>query len=71
MRGKIVKNNYKYLKKMDQADELIKVAKEINLTMLEKNKYKLEQIHAKKHARNKTVQPAETVALEPAVFEKI
>lgn len=43
-RGKIIKNNYKYLKKMDKADEMIRTAKEINAEMLEKNKralYKL------------------------------
>ena len=37
-RGKIIKNNYKYLKKIDKVDDMIKTAKEINMNMLDKNK---------------------------------
>ena len=69
-RGKIIKNNYKYLKKMDKADEMIRAAKEINTVMLEKNKrtlYKLEKRETSKYHKNVVEHNADDTSIEPVV----
>jgi hypothetical protein len=69
-RGKIIKNNYKYLKKMDKADEMIRAAKEINTVMLEKNKralYKLEKGETSKYHKNVVEHNGDDTSIEPVV----
>lgn len=46
-RGKIIKNTYKYMRKMDKVDDMIKIAHTINLDMLENNRKAINRLERK------------------------